>query len=93
MPVVAASPLAAVLGSRELSLDLEEAVVLREPFRLGDGADLDVLGSPADGQVGEPVVLGVAAPCADDDRPARFARSMERSERFGERSHLVGFQQ
>src|SRR4051812_2173606 len=49
--------------------DREEAVVLGEAFGLGDRADFDLLAAPADGEIGEPVVLGLAAAGADGDVP------------------------
>src|SRR4051812_6906983 len=41
-----------------LGLDREEAIVFREALGLRDRADLDLVAAPADGEVGEPVVLG-----------------------------------
>ena len=60
-------------------LDRQQPVVLRQPFALRNRADLDLIPSPADGQIGEPVVFGLAAPRTDGHLPPRAARQFQRT--------------
>lgn len=54
-----------------LRLNRQQPVVLGQPFRLGDGADFQVAAPPAHGQIGQPIVFGLAAARSDGDVPVR----------------------
>src|SRR5690349_14151259 len=66
-----------LLGLTQLSFDLEQAVVLGKAFGAGDGAYLDLIAAPADSEIGEPVVFGLARAGADDDTPGSAARELQ----------------
>ena len=71
--VVVVRFLTAHLSTNSIRLDRQQPVVFSEAFGLGDGADFDLVGAPADGEVGEPVVFGLAAAGTHCDFPAGIA--------------------
>jgi hypothetical protein len=85
---VVAGELGGVAG---LGGDLEESVPFGGAFGPGGGADLDLAGSPADGEVGEPVVLGVSGACRDHAGVAELAAASYGVLGGGEGAALVGF--
>ena len=77
----------------ELFLDPEKLVVLRDAFRAGWRAGLDLPDARCDDKVGDQSILGLPGAVRDDGAVARVTRDRDRFERLGEGSDLVELDQ
>ena len=77
------------LARRMLGLDAQQPVPLGRALGALRRADLDLPAAPADGEIGEPGVLGVARARRDDRRVALALCELERCARARERARLV----
>src|SRR5262249_41861666 len=74
-------------------LEADGLVPLGHAFGAGEGADLELAGRPADREMDDGHVLGLARAGRDDAGPAGRARGVPGIARLGKRARLVGFQQ
>src|SRR5687767_5873081 len=80
------------LGAERL-LDAQRLVPFRHALGAGEAADLELRHAPADREVDDRRVLGLARAGRDDGAVAGFARGVPALEGFRDRADLVGFQQ
>src|SRR5215218_1951393 len=85
-------PCQAAAGTERL-LDAQHLVPFRHPLGAGEGADLELAGVPADRQVGDRHVLGLAGPGRDDRGEACRLPGVERRLGLGDGAGLVRLDQ
>src|SRR2546428_340237 len=75
----------------ERFFDAEQAIVFREAFRSGDGANLYLRRPSGNGKVRHRSVLGLPRPRADDRAVPVPPRQFNQLQRLGQRSNLIHF--